>query len=99
MVQRIIIITTAISRINIHNICFPLYKKFIGDDYDVKWFVNIDTPTYCKDSADDAETNLKTILSGYDIFVHKSTFPNFFNAVKTLLGLSAPYLTEDCCVL
>ncbi|XWV26179.1 putative orfan [Tupanvirus soda lake] len=98
MIERIIIITTAITRIDMHNTCFPNYKKFLGNSYDIKWFINIDKPLYCKDSQDDVEKNLRKILSGYDLFIHKSTTPNFFNAVKTLLAASKNYLTDNCCV-
>ncbi|XWV24933.1 putative ORFan [Tupanvirus deep ocean] len=99
MIDRIIIITTAIARIDMHNICFPYYKKFLGDSYDIKWFINIDKPSYCKDSQDDVEKNFRKLLMEYDLFIYKSVNPNFFNAVKTLLVASKDYLTENCCVL
>jgi hypothetical protein len=99
MIDRIIIITTAISRIGLHNITFPIYKEFLGNDYDVKWFINIDTPNYCSDNPDDVEHNLRTILDIYELFIYKTKIPNFFNAVKTLLVASKEFLTDNCCIL
>ena len=82
MINRIIIITSAIARIDLHKICFPFYKKFLGNTYDVKWFINIDKPSYCKDSQNDVENNLRNMLSEYNLFIYKTNTPNFFKAVK-----------------
>jgi hypothetical protein len=99
MIDRIIIITTAISRMDMHNVTFPAYKKFVGNSYDVKWFINIDTPSYCKDDPNDTENNLRNMLSKYDVFIYRTKIPNFFNAAKSLLVASEKYLTDNCCVL
>ena len=99
MIDKIIIITTAVARIDLHNICFPNYKRFLGKTYDIKWFINIDKPTYCTDDLDDVEQNLKILLAEYNPIIFKSTIPNFFYAVKSLLTASKEHLTDNSCVL
>jgi len=99
MIQRVIIITTALCRLDIHNIAFPSYKKFIGNEYDVHWFINIDKPVYCQNNSTCVENNLRNILCDYHLHIYQSNSPNFFNAVKKLLTESISYLTAESCVL
>jgi hypothetical protein len=98
-IDQIIIITTAISRIDIHNLSFPTYKTFLENNYTVKWFINIDKPPYCKDTVADTEENLRKLLSDYELYIFTSNKPNFFNAVKTLLAASKVHMTENTCLL
>lgn len=99
MINQIIIITTAICRTEIHNKSFNSYKKFLTKDYDIKWFINIDKPSYCSDTIIETEENLRKILSDYELFLYHSEQPNFFNAVKRLLVASKQYITENTCLL
>ncbi len=99
MINDIIIITTAICRIDIHNQSFNSYKNFLTKDYNIKWFINIDRPSYCKDSATETEENLRKILSQYELFIYHSEKPNFFMAVKKMLLASRQYITDNTCLL
>lgn len=101
MVDKIIIITTAIARMDMHNITFPLYQKFLGNDYPIKWYINIDKPSYCRDDVGMVESNLREILSSgnYDLHISIGTIPNFFYAVKNLLIASRNEVTDHSYIL
>lgn len=99
MVDKIIIITTAIARMEMHNITFPLYKKFLGNDYPIEWYINIDKPSYCGDDVGMVESNLRKILNGYDLHISIGTKPNFFYAVKNLLIASRNEVTDNSYIL
>lgn len=99
MIDTVIIITTALSRIDMHNITFPHYKSFIGQDYRVKWYINIDTLSYCTDDDIATELNLIKHVKDYDYTIIKSSKPNFFVAVKTLLNLASDHISDTSCIL
>lgn len=99
MVKKIIIITTAICRIDIHSQVFPAYRKFLGDNYKIKWFINIDQPLYCQDSLQETYDNLYKLLDSYDITIFCSDKPNFFNSVKRLIHHARKCLDDDTYLL
>lgn len=102
LIKKIIIATTAICRINIHNKSFNSYLKFLDkvkDDFKIKWYINLDNPDNCKDNFDDTTYNLTTILSNYDFKILHTEKPNFLDAVKNLIKYILPELTDDCCLL
>jgi hypothetical protein len=102
LIKKIIIVTTGICRINIHNQSFNSYLKFLDkvkDEIKIKWYINLDNPDYCKDNIDDTTENLKNILSNYDFKILHTEKPNFLSAVKNLIKHILPELTDDACLL
>lgn len=101
-ISKIIIATTAICRIDIHNQSFPSYLKFldnIKDEYEIIWFINVDCPDYCNDNFIDTIINLKKILKDYNIKIINNDNPDFLKAVRNLLELVKPEITNNSCLL
>jgi len=102
VVNKIIIATTAICRIEIHNQSFNSYLKFldkIKNNYEIKWIINLDKPDYCVDDVDGTKLNLENILKNYNIKITNTNNPNFLNAVKNLLENIYLEMTDNCCLL
>jgi len=104
MIDRLIVITTAICRCQIHEKCFnnilPIFKNVTCPIY---WFINLDRPEYCPDDISQTENNVRTIFSHFgnkfQLDITKTNRPCFFEAVRTLLLKSYPFLSNDCGLL
>jgi hypothetical protein len=97
--KNIVIFTTAICRIDIHNTVLPnIIKMFNSVDVELTYLINIDN--VCgnnKYTQEETRENyikyLKDTNIKYDFII--SNTPCFFNAVKNLLLLSDKYINED----
>ncbi len=64
MINKILICTPAINRINVHNITFKkIYNKIIESGFDFQWVIHIDIIDKLKDSIHDTTTNLLSIFN------------------------------------
>jgi len=85
--NKLIICTTAICRIEIHNQAFNNYINKLKniENYEINWFINIDNPDVCYDNVKDTNENFKNLLKNikYEIIISKN--PSFVQAYYVLL--------------
>lgn len=101
-INKIIIATTAICRIEVHNKSFSSYLNFldkIKNDYDIKWFINLDKPDYCKDDIIETQINLNKLLEKYNCKIITTETSNFLTAVKNLLTNIISEIDDNTCLL
>jgi hypothetical protein len=64
LITKVIIITTALTRLEIHNIAFSNIHKFLKGTT-VKWLINIDNFTQNDIAQKDTKQNFKKLLKYY----------------------------------
>jgi hypothetical protein len=93
--MKIIILTTTITRPDIHTKIFNNIHYFL-DNLDIKWLINIDK---YYDSINETKNNLQNLLSKYDIEFFISEKGNFFDATRKLYLAAEKYLIDDTLIL
>jgi hypothetical protein len=107
---QLVILTTAITRPELHRETFKTYKAFLSNSPSVDnihWFINIDSPPYGTASASETEAAIReTLVDGgtddlpaMNLHFHHSDKPNFLNSVLLLLKWSKNYLSDNTIVL
>lgn len=99
--MKIVIITTALCRPEIHNNSFSSYAKILNG-LDVKWFINVDNVSgEIKTSQKDTIANIHTHIGHFNPVYITSAEPCFFTAVKVLIRMAEDYLknTENIPIL
>jgi hypothetical protein len=96
MIKKLIILTTATCRPDMHNICFNKKSLCFLDELNIpiKWIINIDKTNICPKSQKETKDNFQRLLQNYDVDYIISDKPNFFNAFKALLFHAEKYYNE-----
>lgn len=95
--MKILILTTAINRPELHLKSFSKYKKIIKKDWDVQWFINVDYIKELKSSVVDTRSNIREIFSDYPNIKFKFFLNNTSNlnlAVRKLVYNAKPILKD-----
>lgn len=99
MIDKLLIITTAITRPDIHNISFPSITHLFNNlDIQIKWFINVDTYENNNISPEETIKNLKKILSSFDVTYNITDKSDFFNAVNISMQFVSENITPTTAV-
>ena len=96
--NKLIVITTAITRPEIHDLGFKNIK-WIFKGLKVKWLINIDNFPYNDITQKQTKDNFTKLLKDFDVDYFISSKPCFFKGVKKLVLESEKYLDENTCIL
>ena len=99
MIDKLIIITTAITRPDIHNFVFPtIILLLLKLNIKIQWFINIDR--YSKNNISSEETllNFKKLLCDFDVTYNITNKSDFFNAVNISMKFITKNITESTAI-
>jgi hypothetical protein len=92
--MKLLILTTATNRPEVHSESFQSYKKFLDGDLDIDWVINVDYVERFKTSVDDTVHNIKDIFAlkknvNLEFIKNKDGWMN--RATRSLLKASEKY--------
>lgn len=103
--MRILILTTAINRPDLHKATFRALRKILkGGDHKIFWLINIDRIDYLDATIEQTEKNIRRIFKNFDNikfkFFHNDSGKGRFNsAVRTLVKNAKKHIGKVDCVL
>ena len=101
---QLFILTTAITRPQLHNISFNNYKSVIPKDILIKWIINIDYIKFkenniAKDELEFTKNNIIEIFQDFnniDFEFILNEKGNFNKAVRTITDITSKLITNRC---
>lgn len=99
--MKVLILTTATNRPDLHSDSFESYRRFIDPHLDVTWLINLDYIPRFGSDLNYTERNIRDIFKGRDIdfkFIHNKV--GWMNkAVRNLIDFAEPILDDFDCVV
>ena len=96
----LIIITTAITRPELHNISFTNYKEYLPNNISILWIINIDYVDHgnndAKESLKETQNNIENIYKNTKIDFHfiLNEIGNFNNAVRNVTCCAMDFISK-----
>jgi hypothetical protein len=99
-INKILILTTAITRPDIHDITFKHFHK-IFEGIETQWLINIDKiNTHTQESTrNNIDLIFENTFTNYDVTYFLPNKPGFFHAAKRLITESEKYINDNTCVI
>lgn len=100
-INRLVILTTATCRPEMHNIVYSgeNLKIFRNIKYDIEWVINVDKTEICKSSQKETSENLKHLLKNFTTHIYLSEEPSFIFAFSKVINEAKKYINKNTAIM